>query len=179
MRAFIAIEVPDEIKNRVETLQKELQSSGIILVKKEAMHLTLQFLGEINAEEVELVKSAIEKASRAPFRINLSGISYFSPDFIKVIFVAVREGTAELNELYTKLADALTEREIRFEREEYMPHLTIARVKHVGDRKNLIDEINKHSSLEFGSFEAKSIFLKKSTLTPNGPIYENLYELKL
>jgi 2'-5' RNA ligase len=179
MRSFIAIEVPDDIKNKVETLQKELQSSGIVLVKREAMHLTLQFLGEISAEEAEMVKDAMEKARRAPFRINLSGVSYFSPNFIKIIFAAVGEGGAELKELYAKLANTLTERGIRFEREEYTPHLTIARVKHIGDRKSLIDEINKHSLFELGSFDVKSIFLKESTLTPDGPVYDNLYELKL
>jgi 2'-5' RNA ligase len=179
MRAFIAIEVPEEIKNKVETLQKELPSNGIVLVKKDAMHLTLQFLGEISAEKAEMVKDAMQNATRAPFRASFSGISYFTPDFIRVIFAAVGDGSAELKELYAKLANALAEREISFEREEYTPHLTIARVKHVGDRKKLIDEINKHSSLELGSFEVKALFLKKSTLTPNGPVYEDLYKLEL
>lgn len=178
MRAFIALEVPEEIKERVEALGKELGAEGLTLVKRNAMHITLQFLGEISEEQAGHVKEAMQTIKFAPFQAELSGISYFTPQFIKVIFIKVARGSDELKELYAKLGDALSASEVSFENENYVPHLTVARVKHIGDKRRLLQTIGNHAGTEFGSFAASSVVLKKSVLGPSGPEYSDLYELK-
>lgn len=178
MRAFIALDVPEEIKGRAEILEKEFSIEGLSLVKKEAMHITLQFFGEISMPEVEKVVEAMKKISFRPFNVNLSGVSFFSPRLIRVIFVEITRGEEELRRLYGKLSTALTASGIRFEEEDYKPHFTIARVKRVREMRKLRDILEKNSKAAVGSFDAGSIVFKESTLTPEGPVYRNLYELK-
>lgn len=178
MRAFIALEVPYEIKERAEALEKEFGMEGLSLVKKEAMHITLQFLGEIDVGQAEKVAGAMEKIRFVPFRVSLSELSYFSPRMIRVVFVEVARGKEELQELYAKLSVALTAAGIRFEEEKYTPHFTIARAKHVRDIRKLREALSKNSKVELGSFDVRSVVLKESTLTPSGPVYRDLYKLE-
>jgi 2'-5' RNA ligase len=179
VRAFIAIDVPAEVKDRVEDLKYAIAFPGLVFVKREAVHLTLLFLGEISDEEAGKAAEAMRGIEFRPFRIALRGVSCFSPDFIKVVFVEVSEGAAELLELRQKLSDALSQGGIRFEREEFTPHLTVARVKRVKDRQVLLRAIQERAQTDFGSFEAGSVVLKKSVLGPNGPAYTDLLELSL
>jgi 2'-5' RNA ligase len=178
MRAFIALEVPEGIKQRVEDLENDFRMEGLTLVKKEAMHVTLQFLGEIDAGQAEKVVESMKKVRLLPFKVNFSGLSYFTPRLIRVIFAEISQGEKEIRDLYGKLGSELTSSGITFEAErDYKPHLTIARVKRVKDMRRLRDSLEKNSRVELGSFEARSVVLKESTLTPAGPLYRSLYEL--
>ena len=180
MRAFIALNVPEEIRARAEALESDFRMGGITLVKKDAMHLTMQFLGEIDAEQTQKAIEAMGTVRPAPFRVTVSGLSYFTPRLIRVIFADVTEGSDRLRELYGKLGSALAAKGIGFEREnDYRPHLTIARVKRVGDMRRLREALEKNSKAEIGSFIAASVSLRESDLNPLGPVYRTLYELKL
>ncbi len=180
MRAFIALEVPETIRQRAEELEKDFGIEGLTLVKKDAMHVTLQFLGDIDAAQAEKVVESMKKVKFAPFKVGFSGLSYFTPRLIKVIFVEISQGEKELRELYGKIGKELKSSGITFEIEkDYKPHLTIARVKHVKEMRLLRDALEKNSHLELGTFEARSVALKESTLTPSGPVYRSLYELNL
>jgi len=61
----------------------------------------------------------------------------------------------------------------------YIPHLTIARVRAVHDRKKVAQFFKETASLNFGTFEINSISLMQSTLTPQGPIYSDLKKFLL
>jgi len=177
MRIFIAIDVSDEVKGKVGKLQSELSTGGLVFVKREAMHITLQFLGEKSAEEVEMVKKALSSIKFSRFRVSFVGLSYFSPDQIKVVFAKVEEGDGNLRGIYTKINNALLANGVGFPKENYVPHLTVARVKRAGNKKTLLDQIESNSSRDLGSFEVRSISLKESVLTPDGPEYKDLYKL--
>jgi 2'-5' RNA ligase len=179
MRAFIALDVPEGIKERAELLEAQFSMEGLTLVKKDAMHITMQFLGEINAEQAEKTIEAMKRISFRPFRVSLSGVSYFTPRLIRVIFVEIAQGEKELISLYGKLSKELATSGVDFEQENYKPHLTIARVKRVREMQRLREALERNSKAELGSFDVRSIAFKESTLTPNGPVYNDLYELKL
>jgi len=177
MRLFTAIELPSDIKKVILEKSMELAGPGITLVKEEALHLTLHFFGEKSSEDAEKIKNALKEASWSAFKTNLYGISTFSPKFIKVIFVGVREGSAEAIDLYNRLSLKLDAERLSYEKERYTPHVTIARVK-FADKEKLLQFINKYKDYSFGSFNVSSFYLIKSTLTSSGPIYERLYEFK-
>ena len=179
MRAFIAIDLPDELKDNIVQLEKALNLGGLVLVKREALHITLQFLGEIDDAQAEKVKAALSAVKFHPFSAKLAGLSYFSPEFIKVIFVKISEGAQDVSELYELIANALMTAGINFQREDYTPHITIARVKHALDRNKLASIIEKGSNVELGSLSVNSVVFKKSILSGEGPAYTDLYELKL
>ncbi len=178
MRIFIAVDVSEEVKGKVGKLQSEMDTGGLALVKRDAMHITLQFLGERSAEEAEMVKKAIATVKLSRFRVSFVGLSYFSPDLVKVVFAKVEEGDGGLRGIYAKINNALLANGVGFPKENYVPHLTVARVKRAGNKKALLDFIGSNSSRDLGSFEVRSISLKESVLTPGGPEYRDLYELE-
>ncbi len=178
MRAFIALEVPDEVKDRVEAAGGGLDFGGVVFVKRYAMHVTLQFLGDIGERDAGVVADAMRGVTFSPFKVRLRGLSCFEPDFVRVIFAKIVEGTEELSDLYTKLGDALSKKGLDFGQEKYTPHLTVARVKGAADRRSIIEAVGRLAGTDFGSFEAKSVVLKKSVLTADGPVYSDLYELE-
>lgn len=176
MRAFIAVEISDELKDRIEKIKKEVEGEGIKPVEKENMHITLHFLGEIDESRKDEVIEAMDKVKIKKFELNCQGAGAFpSMNYIRVIWIGV--GADELRELHKQLGDAL--KGSGFKIEEYSPHLTIARVKFIKDKEKLATFIKNYSELEFGKCLVDKVILKKSALTPSGPIYENIHEVKL
>ncbi len=170
MRCFIAIDFPAEEK--AKTLLEELgKIKGTKCVS--SLHLTLNFIGEI--EDVERAKSAIEELrGQKKFRAELKGVGAF-PDEKKprVVWLGVEDDNVSAA-IAEKLCKVLKNCDKTF-----LPHITLARVKYEGDREKISNFIERHKSEYIGSYEVTRIYLKKSTLTQKGPIYENLYELEL
>jgi RNA 2',3'-cyclic 3'-phosphodiesterase len=179
VRAFISLEVPDAVKDRVEAVKEGLDLPGVVFVKRSAMHITLQFLGDIGEREAGHVADAMRGIEFPPFRVGLRGLSYFSLGSPVVIYAKIEDGAGELMDLYGRLGEAISGKGLAVGRERYAPHLTVARVKSAADGKRIIDAIGRLSETDFGSFEARSVVLRKSVLTRKGPEYTDLYELEL
>jgi len=166
MRLFIGIDLPDEIKEKVFALEKELPADGIKPVAKENLHITVKFIGE--REDANEIISALERIENEPIEISVKGVGAFpNKDYINVIWVGA---VGKLEPLVRKIEKALGMKNERFE-----GHITIARVKKRIDAKKFFE---RYAEEEFGSFSAKSFILYKSTLTPQGPIYEKFKEFK-
>ncbi len=179
VRAFISLEVPDAVKDRVEAVKEGLDLPGVVFVKRGAMHITLQFLGEMGEREAGFVADAMRGIEFPQFRVCLRGLSYFSLGSPVVIYAKIEEGASDITDLYGKLDEAISDKGLASGRERYTPHLTVARVKGAADGKRIIDAIGRLAETDFGSFEASSVVLKKSMLTREGPVYTDLYELEL
>lgn len=181
IRCFIAIDVDDpSIVSKIVDIQKKLQVGGskIKPVEPENLHLTLFFLGELPSKVIEKVQEVMSTISFNPFILKLQGLGAFpSQDRPRVIWVGVTEGFKDVESIYRSLRSKLQAVPIRLESEEsFVPHITIARVKFSGyGLRNVIASLK---DVEFGVQEVKTVRLKKSTLTPRGPIYETLYEVK-
>jgi len=171
MRTFIAIEIP--FFKEIEKLQESIEGRAK-LVEKENMHITLKFLGEIEEKMVDDVKKIVEDCKGERFKISLQGIGFFPNErYIKVIWVGV-----EGYEPIVKMAKCIDEKlsKLGFEREKnYVPHLTVARAK----GRISIRDYDEFKNMKFGEIEVKEIKIKKSTLTPKGPIYEDLAIIQL
>jgi len=181
IRCFIAIDVDNpEIVNKIVSIQKELETGGsrIKPVEPENLHLTLFFLGEQPPKVVERVQVVMSSIPFKPFTIKLQGLGAFpSQERPRVIWVGVTQGFEEVQVIYRALRPKLQAIPLRLEPEkEFVPHITIARVKFSGYALRKV--IASLKDVELGTQEVKAIRLKKSTLTPRGPIYETLYEVK-
>jgi len=182
MRLFLAIDLPEELKEKVIGLQKSMpfEGSKIVLVKRDALHITLKFLGEQVEDSVReiinITKSIADKTPR--FEITLAGTGAFpSEDYIRVIYLSLKSEKDILVALSKMLKDSLDS--FRKDTKETTPHLTIARVRQVKDKEPLKQYIQEHSKEERASFIVDSLKLYKSTLTPEGPLYELVEEFKL
>jgi 2'-5' RNA ligase len=176
MRAFTAVEVDEQLREKMSELQKQLSLEGVKLVEKENLHLTLHFLGEIDESMKEKVIKAMDKLNCKKFEMSCEGVGAFpSKGYIRVIWVGVE--APELKQIYDQLGTEFDR--LGFKQEQFSPHITLARVKFLKDKEKLVEFLEENEQVEIGECKVEGVFLKKSTLTPKGPVYENVYEKKL
>lgn len=173
MRCFVAVELPEEVKARVKELQDQLSSCDVKLVEEQNLHFTLKFLGEIDNSKIEEIKQKLSELAKnlSSFSVLLSSVGAF-PDltYIKVIWIGTK--SKDFINLHKSVANAL--KGVGKEDKEAVPHLTIARVRSPRGKEIIQKIIRRYEQESFGSFTADKIKLKKSTLTPRGPVYEDL-----
>ena len=177
MRTFICIELSKEAVNEICRVMDRVKESELMrgkFVEPENLHLTLKFLGEVDDEKIKLVKEKLKKLKFKKFKVKLGRVGVFSPQFIRILWIDLEsEELRKLQEEIDTLLSDLFEREKRFSN-----HVTLARVKSVKDKFVFLDFIQKEKVKEI-EFEVKSVKFKKSTLTQEKPIYEDLIEVKL
>lgn len=176
IRTFIAVELPEKFVPEIERIGSLIRMPGVKLVEPELVHITLKFLGDIHEDKVEPIASALSEIKCKPFEARIKGIGMFpKPSYVRVIWLG---GHGEFDTLHREVERVLSP--FIFEKErDFTPHATFARVKQPVNRIELMEKIKNIGGADFGTFSVSSICLKKSTLTPGGPIYETLKEIKL
>ncbi len=176
IRTFIAVELPDTFIPEIERISATLKSPGVKLVQPGLVHITMKVLGDIPEDKVEPVISALSQINCRPFKADIKGIGVFpKPDYIKVIWIGAQ---GDFDTLHKEIERVLSL--FRFEKEQkFTPHATLARVKQLQKKEALLEKINKLRDINLGTISVDSISLKKSTLTPDGPIYQTLGKIKL
>jgi 2'-5' RNA ligase len=183
MRTFIALPLPEEIKNFLANIQDELKPLNLDAkwVEPQNIHLTLKFLGEIKEEKLPLIKKIMDDLCKDTenFKISLSYLGTFPPKGIpRVIWVGIEEGEKQTKDLAQKLEEKLKGIGIPKEKRPFSSHITLARLRSSKNTKSLIEKLNKQEKFN-KIFFAQKINLYKSTLTPQGPIYEEIYTSNL
>jgi 2'-5' RNA ligase len=180
-RGFIAIDVT--ATQKILEFEKEIKSTGadVKLVAPENIHITLKFLGDTDEAMVDQIETIIRDAVKGiePFTIRLQGTGVFpNQKNIRVIWIGIEDGN-----IPGTIASTIDEHLalVGFEKEKrgFSSHLTIGRVKTARNKENLIKTMEKYTDIEFGTFIVDSIKLKKSDLTPQGPIYSTIKDIKL
>jgi RNA 2',3'-cyclic 3'-phosphodiesterase len=135
IRSFLAVDISDDIRSAVESLQQDLAAAGVAAkwVSPADMHITLQFLAEINEREVNSLCRIVSQAGRkeAPFTMRLEGIGAF-PNLRrpKIVWVGITTGEESLSRLHESLRRPLEDLGVyRHEDRKYTPHLTLGRLK--------------------------------------------------
>ena len=180
IRAFIAVDVPDEIAARVLETAGELDKKAVRLVAPEQMHITLFFFEQISEEKAKLVADLLDSIAVSPFEVSLEGIGLFTPRNPHIVYVNIKDDGI-LSEIYDALKDQIKELGLGVEDRAFTPHLTIGRIKTQSDsvQESIRTFAARHSMQQFGKFTCGSIKLYKSTLTSDGPVHEELSVKKL
>ena len=177
MRTFVAIEISnDNIINSIKKFQSEVNINAKPVEPKN-FHFTLQFLGEISEEISQKIIQALRKIEFSSFNVNLKGVGAFPKSkFPRVIWVGTdNDGGNMLIQLSKKVEKALEPLGF-FSEKPFKPHITVFRIKKkIGDITN---ELNSRKTIDFGIQQVTILKLKKSELTPDGPIYSDLEEIK-
>ena len=184
IRAFIAIELPQEIIAFIHKIQEGLRSYGFKArwVRPENIHLTLKFLGDINSEDIKKAGDAIISAAgeNASMSLGAKGIGVFpGVKRPRVIWTGIAGQTKELADLQKTLDGKLETIGFPKEKRPYKGHLTIARIKGKVDAKRLIDAMTEFGRLESKTFMAEEVVLFKSKLKPSGAVYTKLMSAAL
>lgn len=183
IRAFIGIDPDNETREKLLAIQRDRlkldQFSSVKAVDPRIAHITLSFLGNITSSELSTIAEALSSISFHPFWVTLSGIGVFpSLKKIRVIHVGLSD-SKDMKMLYELVVEALkgTHRSDK----KFDPHITLGRVKRTipTELKLLAARIAPLSKSFVGSLYVSSFQLKRSTLTPKGPIYDTLKEFRL
>jgi 2'-5' RNA ligase len=181
LRAFIAVELDPQLLPKVLELQREILSVGadIKAVEPENIHFTLKFLGEIPESRLGAIISCMNNLSFASFPIEILGVGCFpNPRNPRVIWMGLSMGSDALTKLSKQLDDCLQEIGLGSEGERFTPHLTIGRVRSGRNKAALAKKLGELLNADVGKMIIGSVKLKKSMLTPRGPIYTTLHEVK-
>src|SRR5262245_3813821 len=183
MRTFIAIEIPSEIKSALAALQTELRRAGadVSWTKPENMHLTLNFLGEVDEGRiVEIEKVCADSAAEfQPFTLSLNDTGVFpNARQPRVLWAGLSGEVENVVEMHRRLDERLAL--IGFKREEkrFHPHLTIGRLKSNKKTRELLAITDAHR-LPALSFVVTEIVLMKSKLHPAGAEYTPMTKASL
>ena len=188
VRSFIAIELPDELKQGLTQLEAQLKMGkqpGVKWVNPYSIHLTLKFLGSIAVDRTSEITRAMAEAVQgiSPFHLEAKDLGVF-PNLrrVQVIWVGVSGGVDKLNQLQQHLESNLARLGFASESRPFTPHLTLARLR---DRASLDERQSLGQLIASTRFEAAytikvdAINLMRSQLTREGAIYSRISSVEL
>ncbi len=172
MRLFIAIDY-EELKDYFNQLQDQIPKEKLTLTK--TYHLTLKFLGEIADKHLDVVKENLSEIKFKEFTLSTGDIGFFpSESYINVVWVGISPHE-HISNLQKDIDLALSK---RFKLDKrFHPHITLARIKFLKDKDVFLDKIRQIKT-EQHTITVNRFLLIKSTLTPEGPVYETIKEFK-
>lgn len=173
MRLFAAVEMPSALSRalsasvvRLRPAPPEARWPG-----PERMHLTLAFLGEVAQARAEDAADALEAAAAGcrPFLARLGGPGAFpSWERARVLWAGIERGAAELARLARALAAELGSRGFALEDREFVPHLTLGRLRAPADCRDLEPGLARAISSCAAPFRVAEAALLRSRLSPGG-----------
>ncbi len=179
-RIFIALNFPPEIKSKIKSLIKKLEKSsrGVKWINPQGAHITMAFLGWLTKEEIAKVTAILKIVSnnQEKFELNLENIGFFPTISLpRVIWIG---GSQDLNiiNLKSSLKKQLNISGFKVEDREFIPHLTIGRIK---DRVKNIENITNFRNVNLGKFLVSSIDVMESILKREGPEYKTIFRVNL
>ncbi|PMB75044.1 MAG: RNA 2',3'-cyclic phosphodiesterase [Candidatus Bathyarchaeota archaeon] len=180
IRSFIAFDIEDEsILKRIGDVQNLLLKTGadLKIVEPKNIHITIRFLGNITSSMVEKIGVELKRVQFTPFDVKINGIGAF-PDlhYPRVLWAGITEGATQLKEIFSQIEPRLRSLGFTPDPKGFSPHLTIARVKSGKNKSELVKCVSQNVNYEFGIVRAACLRLKRSDLTPKGPVYSTLKE---
>ncbi len=185
MRAFIAIDVPEEVREKAYSVARRIaEETGARAADRDSMHITLHFLGNIDDAQRSKVEYAMDALHAERFGVEVKGVGFFGGKEPRVAIASIGEGSSEIIGIYKKLYQPVSDAGITLERREFTPHLTLARMKNerheiIGTAKissTLQELAEEYKDFAFGSFLCDRIMLKKSEFAKGGVVHTTLHE---
>jgi 2'-5' RNA ligase len=185
IRAFIAIKISADIQEKLLGIQKKLKQSDthISWVNPENIHLTIQFLGNIEESQVPQIVSELHESASvvSPFQLQVGYAGAFpNLRYPRVVWIGVTDDEDDsLKTLQEDISARL--QTLGFEQEEgrFKPHLTLGRVRSQKNKSNLVRAIEAIVNIWVGEISVDAIYLIKSELKSTGAEYTDLAEVKI
>ena len=189
MRAFIAVEIPLEVKQNlleeIDRLRVLIRGQTVRWVKPAGIHLTLKFLGEITAEQVGEISKVLEREidRLSSFTLDVGGFGCFPNNRRpRVLWIGITGETDPLLKAQSVIEENLVSLGFDHERRPFRPHLTLGRVRRnlsFSDFSRIEDAMGSFEVGQVGQFKVSELYLIRSTLKPTGAEYSNLGEYRM
>src|ERR1700730_16849930 len=165
-RLFVGIELPSSCKKALFGLDPHL--TGLRWVPEEQLHLTLSFLGEVEALAEDRLREALGHVRVPPFFLPLRGVGVFnSQERPSVVWVGVGKGHPHLFVLHRRIQDAVLHVGLEGDLKTFHPHVTIGRAKGIS-RQALQPFLRSNAETEFGLAKVTGFQLYSSILATGG-----------
>jgi len=188
LRLFVAIPVPEAVRNEVIRVQRELRRlvppDAIRWTNPEQFHLTLRFLGDVSSDRVAALKESVHTvcSGESALRLCAQGVGFFpntrSP---RVVWAGVNDGEGRLADLQKKIESAVQLFTKEPGTERFAGHMTLGRVKFL--KRPEIEKLAAHAQTVkdrlLGEWTAQEIEIIRSELSPEGARYTSLAVFQL
>ena len=188
IRSFVAIELPDEVKQELGKVMAALGEPdirGLRLVRAEGVHLTLKFLGDVDSDRMDDIVGALTGAvaGHSPFRLELGDAGAF-PNLgrPRVLWVGVAGDVNKLDALQADVEAALAGMGFILDNRRYNPHLTLARVRNESPPSSGRSAAAILTGTPFRQgmgFHVETVSLMRTTLHPDGAIHHRMVSIPL
>jgi len=165
-----------------DALRKGCHHDRITWVDPSNVHITLKFFGETEEDRIPGIDSLLQviAGSKDPFEIQLKGTGVFGSTYKpRVVWIGIA-GNSQFIDLGQEIIDRMEHLGFRKDRQNFVPHLTLGRIKHIDNKKLFFDLIEKYRETPISDVRVGHFHLIESQLSPQGPNYTILktYPLK-
>lgn len=125
-RVFFALWPSRQIQQQLHTIAKQLnpQCQGRVM-RTETLHMTLQFIGNIQRSQLLKITSAADKVSAKPFSMQLAKTAYWKHN--RIAYATLDSDVPLLDDLVSLLKTALAEQALAYADQKFSPHVTLLR----------------------------------------------------
>jgi len=164
-RLFLALALPTICQAELAALDPRIP--GVRWLPAEQLHLTLSFLGSVDADREAALRDALGKVSVPPFFLPIRGLGTFGGKWPTVLWAGVGKGHPHLFALHHHLQDAVLHARIEPDLKPFHPHITLARVRDV-PLGALQPFLREHAETEFDMWKVTGFLLCSSILSHEG-----------
>jgi len=164
-RLFIGLELPATIQETLAALDPQI--AGLRWLPPEQMHLTMSFLGNVEAADEDRLQEALAGVEVPPFFLPVEGVGSFGGARPTVVWAGVGKGHPHLFALHKRIQDAVLNLGLPGDLRTFHPHVTVARAKGVS-RAALRPFLREHEETQFGLWKVSGFTLFSSVLSPLG-----------
>ena len=177
VRTFVALELSKDIQDQLALAQDIIRGckARLTFVDPKNIHITAKFLGEVEEKTLEKVMDALMSVTFSPFPVTAGIVTVNNPKRPHTVWCAI-DDAGKGERLFSLIEDALVTPGFERETRRFTPHATLARVK--SPHPSLFSAVDNLKDKSYGRCMISGIKLKKSTLLPQGPVYEDLLEVK-
>ena len=182
-RVFLAVSFRGNpfISGYIEEIQSKLTAQKIKWVEPENLHITLKFFGPSSAQQILTIKNTLDNCLKNEpkrlLRFNHLGVfgSRYQP---RVLWMGL-EDERPLKDLERQIRASLIAAGFTYDRQNFVPHLTLARIKHLDSKKYFQSVVDQYRAFDSGPVNVDTVYLYQSILQKSGPVYKVLHSWKL
>lgn len=185
-RCFIAIDIESvERRSQLADIRDSVTQYGEMRpVPPENFHITMNFLGDVKEDEIDMIKhdirESLDHASHGERTITVGGLGIFpKKSYITVVWAGVLHENQYLSRVHESVTEPLPEKHI--DEHDFTPHITLARVSKITDEEktSLHEILDRHENTALFEKKIDSVKLKESVLQSDSPTYRTIEEYEL